>query len=106
MPFKLFYLASYMRCLKRLAHKDKHVAGLTIDALQLYLNSESLASDKPYAVNLKGRGYRLVFKKLRPGIWEAYIEGKLRILTQQEKGSHFLVFVGNHDQVRQFLKNF
>ncbi|MBI4352790.1 MAG: hypothetical protein HY593_02575, partial [Candidatus Omnitrophica bacterium] len=45
-----------------------------------------------------------VFKKLRDSIWEAYVEKHIRVLTRLEHHRHFLVFVGNHDQVRQFLK--
>ena len=35
---------------------------------------------------------------------EAYLEGQVRILTRLEDGKHYLIFAGNHDQVRQFLK--
>ena len=55
-------------------------------------------------VLLDQRSHRLVFKRLRGVIWEAYIEGQVRILTRLDDNKHYLVFVANHDQVRQFLK--
>ena len=104
MPFKLFFLPSYERCLKGLDSRHRRLAGLVITALTHYFESESIASSHIYTVGLEGRTYRLVFKKLRGLIWEAYIEGQLRLLTRLEKETHFLVFAGNHDQVRKFLK--
>ncbi len=104
MPFKLFYLPSYERCLKGLDAAQRHLASLIVMALTDYFHSESIASSTVHVVHLEGRSRRLVFKKLRASIWEAYIEGQLRILTRLEKGAHYLVFAGNHDQVRKFLK--
>ena len=63
-----------------------------------------MASDRPFVIYLGGRSYRLTFKKLKGSIWEAYIESHIRILTRLDQKTHHLVFAGNHDQVRQFLK--
>lgn len=104
MPFELYYLSSYERCLKRLGNKEKRVAGLIVSALLGYFNSGSHIGDGPYMAHVEGRAYRLVFKKLHGAVWEAYIENQVRVLTRLERNKHFLVFVGNHDQVRQFLK--
>ncbi len=104
MPFELHYLSSYERCLKRLGNKERHVAGLVVTVLFQYFNSGTSALGDPYMVRLDNKTYRLIFKKLQGPIWEAYIENKVRILTRLEKNRHFLVFAGNHDQVRQFLK--
>ena len=104
MPFKLFFLPSYGRCVKKLGHREKHIAGLVVSGLVEYFQSGSPITGKPTVVKLEERSYRLVFKKLRGQIWEAYIEGQVRVLTRLEKDKHFLVFAGNHDQVQQFLK--
>ena len=104
MSFKLFFLPSYERCLKKLGHREIRTASVIISALVEYFRSENPMTGKPCVVSLEGRSHRLVFKKLRGQIWEAYIEGHVRILTRLEKDSHFLVFAGNHDQVHQFLK--
>ncbi len=104
MPLRLFFLPSYDRCLKKLGQRETHVANLVIVGLQGYFGSEFSAGGAPYVFEHGGRSYRLVFKKLRDQIWEAYIEGQVRVLTRFEKSVHYLVFVGNHDQVRQFLK--
>lgn len=104
MPLRLFYLPSYERCLKQLGHHEEQIAGLVVSALQNYFNSDFPVGSGPYVFEAHGRNYRLVFKKLRGQIWEAYVEGQVRVLTRLEKGSHFLVCVGNHDQVRKFLR--
>lgn len=104
MPLRLFYLPSYERCLKKLGSREKRIAGLIVSALASYFQSGLPVTGEPYLFHFEGRSYRLVFKKLRGDIWEAYIEGQVRILTRLEKDQHHLVFVGNHDQVRQFLK--
>src|SRR3989338_6054146 len=104
MPFELYYLPSYERCLKRLGNKEKRVAELIVAALLEYFHSNTSPGACPYMVQVEDRTYRLVFKKLQGAIWEAYIENQVRILTRLEKHRHFIVFAGNHDQVRQFLK--
>lgn len=104
MSFQLFYLPSYERCLKKLGAREKGIASLIVAALLDYFQSSPMLGGAPYLYRSEGRSWRLVFKKLRPEIWEAYLEGKVRVLTRSEKDHHYLVFVGNHDQVRQFLK--
>lgn len=104
MPLRLFYLPSYERCLKQLGHREQQIAGLVVSALQSYFDSGLPIGSKPFVFEAQGRSYRLVFKKLRDQIWEAYVEGQIRVLTRFEDGSHFLAFAGNHDQVRKFLR--
>lgn len=84
--------------------RQREVAALIVQALQHYFQSGAPRAGEPYVYQGAGRSHRLVFKKLRESIWEAYVEGGVRVITRQEKNSHFLVFAGNHDQVRQFLK--
>lgn len=104
MPFQLFVLPSYERCLKKLGGREKQIAGIVVSALQSYFEAGPIVTGRPHVVRLGHRSYRLVFKKLRGHIWEAYVEGQVRIVTVLENDKHFLVFAGNHDQVRQFLK--
>lgn len=104
MPLELFYLPSYERCLKKLGSRERKTAGLIVSALLYYFNSDLPITGEPYVFESEGRSYRLVFKKLRDQIWEAYLEGRVRALTRFEKNRHYPVFVGNHDQVRQFLR--
>ncbi len=104
MSFKLLFLPSYLRCLKKLGDRERRAAGIVILALQRYFDSESMASDTPYMFDYQGRHYRLVFKKLQHDIWEAYVEQRTRVVTRFYKDGHYLVFAGSHDQVRQFLK--
>ena len=80
------------------------MAGLIVEALYDYFQTESPVTGEAIVVSLEGRSYRLAFKKLRGAIWEAYLKGKVRVLMRLEKNIHYLVFAGNHDQVRQFLK--
>lgn len=104
MPFRLFVLASYERCLKKLERSQKKTAEIVVLSLLEYFKSATIASAGPFIFHSHHRSYRLVFKKLQGNIWEAYVEGQVRILTRLEGDIHHLVFVGNHDQVRQFLK--
>lgn len=104
MPFRLFFLPSYERCVKKLGARERRTAGLVVSALTDYFRSGASITGSPHVIQSGGRSYRLVFKKLRGSVWEAYIEQRLRVLTRLENDAHFLVFAGNHDQVRQFLK--
>src|SRR3989338_7109695 len=104
MPLKLYFLPSYERCGKKLGSGERKIAGLAVSALKSYFELGLPFSGNPYVFKTHGRSWRLVFEKLRAHIWEAYIEGRARILAREEEGQHFLVFAGNHDQVRQFLK--
>ena len=104
MSFRLLFLPRYERCIKRLDGHQKEIAGLIVLALLDYFNLNLPLTGRPHVVRLNQRSYRLVFKKLRGQIWEAYLEGQLRVLTRVEDDKHSLVFAGNHDQVRQFLK--
>jgi hypothetical protein len=104
MPLKLFYLPSYERCVKRLGSGQKQIAGLVISALWDYFSLEKSWTGAPHIFNHEGKSHRLIFKKLHENVWEAYVDGKVRVLTRLEKNIHYLVFVGNHDQVKQFLK--
>ena len=104
MPFQLFYLPSFERCLKKLGSREKRVSNLVVEALLAYFQSGIPVTGDPYIFHQENRSHRLVFKKLRANIWEAYIERQVRILTRLDGSRHFLVFAGNHDQVRQFLK--
>ena len=84
--------------------REKRTAGLVVSALLDYFDKGILVTGRPHVVLIGARSYRLIFKKLRGHIWEAYIEGQVRLVTRLEGDRHFLVFAGNHDQVRQFLK--
>ena len=106
MSFQLYYLPSYERCVKHLGQRERHIAKLVVLALLSYFSSGKPISGSPFIFEYEQRSYRLIFKKLRDLIWEAYIEGKVRVLTRLEKDIHYLVFAGNHDQVRQFLISF
>ena len=85
--------------------REKRTAGLVVSALLDYFDKGIPVAGRPHVALIGPRSYRLIFKKLRGSIWEAYIEGQVRLVTRLEGDKHFLVFAaGNHDQVRQFLK--
>ena len=105
MPLKIFFLPSYERCLKSLGHREQQIAGFVVMALEKYFQSGTTASHEPYVFEYHKRAYRLVFKKLRHDLWEAYVEKQVRLLMQRHGNGHYLIFAGNHDSVRKFLKN-
>ena len=104
MPFQIAFLSSYVRSFEKLGNREKEIAGLIVLALQSYFEANPPLTGHPYVLQLQGRSYRLVFKKLREPFWEASIEGRVRVITRLEKNCHNLLLVGNHDQVRQFLR--
>ena len=104
MPFQLFQLPSYERCLKKLGKRERRIAEIVVRALQSYFQTSHFPTGDPYILEWEGQSHRLIFKKLQGVSWEAYIEGRVRLLTRLEKDRHILVFAGNHDQVRQFLR--
>ena len=104
MPFKVAFLSSYARSFKKLGSREQWIAGLIVFGLEGYFAANLPPTGEPFTFLFQGRNYRLVFKKLRGSLWEAYVESRVRIVTRLEDDCHFLLLVGNHDQVRQFLK--
>ncbi len=48
----------------------------------------------------------LGLKKLTDSLWEFRINLSLRILFERHKNQVIFVFVGNHNEVRHFIKNY
>lgn len=87
------YHSSYDRAFKKLSplHQGKAAtaANAFIDFFQIGMRSKGLG-----------------LKKLHKNFWEIRAGLGMRILILLEKNTATFIFVGNHDQIRRFLKNY
>ena len=74
-----------------------------------FIGRLSLGEDRYFKAEISGNRITLipidpVERTFSEEDWEAYIEGRVRLITRLEESCHFLLFVGNHDHIRQFLR--
>jgi len=99
MPLSLLYYSSFERSLRDLDPEQKEIAQRIVKALQTYYeNNCSLIEAQKVET-------RFFYKQLRKPYYEAGVEGKLRVIIEREKSDCYLVLVGNHDNIKRFLRN-
>lgn len=86
------FKASFLRCYKALAPEDKLKTDRAIQFLAVSLESGPL---------LHGLG----LKKLRGDIWEMRADIRQRICFRVKKDIVEFILLGDHDSIRDFLKN-
>jgi mRNA-degrading endonuclease RelE of RelBE toxin-antitoxin system len=87
-----FFKHSFSRFFKKLDRPKQIQALAAIEALKTVLESD---------IKMGGLG----FKQLRKNLWEIRISLKDRILFEFEKETIVFIMIGNHDEVKRFLKN-
>lgn len=96
---RLYVLPSFERALKGLGATQKQIAQRLLNVLLVYYES-NCNLDKARAIEL-----RFFHKKLRDSFYEAGIEGQLRVILKRIGDEFAVAFLGNHDQIRRFLKD-
>ena len=87
------FAASFARSVKGLRPNDKIGIQRQVDAFMLALDARQIPA-----------GFGL--KKLAASVWEIRTDLALRVIFQWEGDSLTFLLVGNHNEVRQFLKHY
>ena len=89
---KVFPLPSFERLARKLTALEKRSLVESLENFNQFLISGTLSS---------GLGY----KKIADDKFEFRVDIKLRVLVKVEGDNYYLVLVGNHDDIRRYLKN-
>ena len=90
---KISILPSFERSVKRLTPQEKEHLSKSLEIFNNYL----ITGQSPY-------GFR--FKKINHDKYEFRVDIRLRVVLKEEGNTFYLVFVGDHDEVRTYLRNF
>ncbi len=90
---QILILPSFERSVKKLTKEDKIQLAKGLDLFNSFL----MSGNAPY-------GFRL--KKIGQDKYEFRINIKLRVIVKAEENNYYLVLVGNHDDIRRYLKDF
>lgn len=88
---KLFILSSFERSVKSLTAEQKELLGKGLESFNQYL----LTGQSSY-------GFRL--KKINHDKYEFRINIRLRIILKKDDDGYYLVLVGDHNEVRRYLR--
>ena len=89
----ILILPSFERSVKKLSRQDKEQL---VESLEIF-NTYLLSGEAPF-------GFR--FKKINHDKYEFRINIKLRVIIKITDNDAYLVLVGNHDEVKKYLRNF
>ncbi|MBL7685063.1 MAG: hypothetical protein JNK65_03390 [Deltaproteobacteria bacterium] len=90
---KYFYKPSYLKAFDRLNRKQQEQVIKTDALIKKYLETREFH-------------FGLRVKTLRENIQEGRVNDAIRILWVKQKEEVTFTLVGNHEEVRRFLKNF
>ncbi|MBI5701786.1 hypothetical protein HZC34_08115 [Candidatus Saganbacteria bacterium] len=83
---------SFVRCFKKLPPQKQDAASETIEKLKIFYETREIAIG-------------LGLKNLKKDYWEIRASLKDRILFKLIGNAVYFVLVGNHDEIKKFLKN-
>lgn len=87
------YKSTYLKAFDRLGPHEQALAIETDLAIKDYI----ITSKAPFGLRVKS---------LRPGIFEARLNDRLRVIWIKEDTEVIFALLGNHEEVRRFLKRF
>lgn len=90
---KLFILPSFERSIKNLTPQEQENLAKGLELFNNYL----LAGKSSF-------GFRL--KKINHDKFEFRIDIRLRVILKKDKDVYYLVLVGDHNEIRRYLRNF
>ena len=90
---RILILPSFERSVKKLTCQDKDNLGESLEDFNSFL----LSGEAP-----AGFG----FKKINHDKYEFRIDIRLRVIVKVDGGDYYLVLVGNHDEVRRYLRHY
>lgn len=90
---QIFILPSFERSVKKLNPQEKAQVAKSLEQLNTFL----VTSEAP-----TGFG----FKKINHDKYEFRVNIRLRVVMKIESSNFYLVFVGNHDDVHRYLRDY
>jgi len=90
---QIVILSSFERSLRRLTPEQKKQVAESLEVFNQFLVSGYMPSG-------------LGFKKINHDKFEFRVDIRIRVILKVEGNEYYLVLVGNHDDVRRYLKKF
>lgn len=90
---RILILSSFERSVKKLTRQNKNNLAESLEAFNLFLLSGELPA---------GFG----FKKINHDKYEFRVDIRLRVVVKVEGEDYYLVFAGNHDEVKRYLRHY
>ena len=90
---KIVILPSFERSLKKLTPQEKKQ---TAESLEVF-NAMLVCGHFPAGLG---------FRKINHDKYELRVSIRLRVVIKAEKDTYYLVLVGNHDEVRRYLREY
>ena len=90
---QIVILSSFERSLRRLTLGQKKQVAESLEVFNQFLVSGHMPSG-------------LGFKKINHDKFEFRVDIRIRVILKVEGNEYYLVLVGNHDDVRRYLKKF
>jgi len=90
---RIIALPSFARSAKKLSSTDKDQL---VEALEQF-NNFIFIGELPFGLG---------FKKIGQGKYELRVGLRLRIVVKAESDTYYLVFIGNHDEVKKYLRHY
>lgn len=90
---RILILSSFERAVKKLTPQDRHKLAQSLEAFNGFL----ISGEAPF-------GFR--FKRINRDKFEFRVDIRLRVVVKVEGDDYHLVLVGNHDEVRRYLRHY
>ena len=90
---QIFILPSFERSLKKLSPQEREQVAQSLEQFNTFLVTKEIPAG-------------LGFKKIDQDKYEIRSTIRLRVVLKAEDNDFFLVFVGNHDDVRRYLRDY
>ena len=90
---RILILPSFERSVKKLTHQDKDNLAESLEKFNLFL----LSGETPAGLG---------FKKINHDKYEFRVDIRLRVVVKVEGEDYYLVLVGNHDEVKRYLRHY
>jgi hypothetical protein len=90
---KIYLLPSFERSIKRLTHREKQLLANGLESFNEYLETGQSTF-----------GFRL--KKIGQENYEFRLDIRLRVIIKADKEAFYLVLVGDHNDVRRYLREY
>ena len=98
MPLALYFYPSFERSLKKLSPQQRQTVGYILESLEVYF-AHNCNLDAARRVSI-----RFFYKQLRKPYFEAGVERLIRVLLKREGERCIAVLAGDHDEIKQFLR--
>ncbi|MCX5681265.1 MAG: hypothetical protein NT079_03165 [Candidatus Omnitrophica bacterium] len=90
---KIFILPSFERSVKKFSPQEKEQIAQSLEQFNTFLLTNEIPAG-------------LGFKKISDDKYEIRSSIRLRVVLKAQDNNFYLVFVGNHDDIRRYLRDY